>query len=474
MAQILVTQTKDSPYISTDLAADKLINLYPTIRRESMQSPLPLLPAPGHTQFASQGGASAVRGCDGFPEDSVSYWVIDNKAYTLSTGGTLTEIGTLTASSGRVFVAIGETYGMILDPADSKGYTFTRASPAASFAAIADAQFTALDTFTGLQHIDGYFVITANETASGISTFALSDLDNPTSWTTSLQGSAEAVPDALNGLAICNRSWFFFGTITTEVYANTGKSGLPISRQAYRDIGCAAKFSIVNVDGVAYFLARSRTNKAFFARTNGYDIAPIGNEDLDAFLHANTVSDCIAHAVSLAGQVFIYFSFPTANKTIVFCPKTEFFFEAQDASANRHISSCALSFNNKVYIGSRSSGQIFEIDTDIYTENGTNMVRTIILPTIFSNNAYISIAQLIAYLNSNDFSTTQTISASASYDGGNNYNTVLTDTVTADVDYAVWYQLTAAKRVTIKITYTGSKRFEINNIIANMTVEGGD
>lgn len=463
MAVPLTIKTTQQTSISTDLSAERLVNCFPRINGENAVAPLGLIGSHGYTEFGNAGAGSVVRGARATEDGTLGFVVTSNKLYTVSTSGTHTERGTLSTSTGNVSIAVGEDYAMIVD--GTAGYSYNINTT--TFATIADAQF--LSNPTVCVHQDGYFITIG--TSGGAYKLALSDLDDPTSWTTTNQTEAESTPDGLVSVISINRETFALGATTCEIYINTGKSGFPFSRQTSREFGCAAAFTPVDVDGACYWLGRTRRCKAMLLRAFGGNIEVVPNEDMNRlFQSLTTVSDAFAYAYTDAGQTFYEITFPTENQTWVYCINTNHFFKKQQNNGDRFVGSCYMFLNNKHIVGSRSNNKLFEMSLSVFTEDtgGSAIKRIITLPTIYDSYNWVGISNLIVNMDTSSFSTPRTLTLETSENGGDSFRTAQTWSVQQNVDYAQFDGISAAKRLTLKLTFDATNEFVLLNIMADV------
>lgn len=357
---------------SVNVDCQKCVNLFPEINALGTGKEREvgaLVPTPGLRLLLTIAD-SPIRGF--WSASNGEFYVVGGqKLYFISSSWIATELGTLNTDSGFVSMADNGTHLVIVDGTD--GYSWNMSTD--SFAEISDPDFQPADQVT---FIDGYFVFNKSGTAqffiSGLNDITFDALDTAT---------AEGSPDALVGTMASNQNVFLFGSKSIEVYYNSGDPDFPFSRiqGAVIDFGCAAPFSVAKLVGSLYFLGGDSTGSGIVYRMNGFQPQRISTSAIEAVIRELT-TDQIAEARGFTyqqgGHLFYCLNIPGLESTWVYDATTEFWHERTYLnlwSFERHRADChALAYGENV-VGDYENGNIYALDPDTYTDNGTAIAR---------------------------------------------------------------------------------------------------
>jgi hypothetical protein len=333
-----------------------------------------LVNTPGLSLFTTL-GTNSVRCLYEFNE--VLYGVSDNKFYSINTSGTKTQLGTLNTSSGLAQIEINfDNELLIVD--GTNGYTYATATN--TFAQITDSNF--LNGASTCTFQEGYGIIN-NDTV-----FALSSLNDFTTWPVLQQTAFGSYQDVIVSVKSTKLETWVFGKYHTEVWYNAGATPFPFARRNYVniDMGCAAKFSVVQINNTLFWIARDKKGRCMVVTANNYNPQVISTDAINAALTSYaTVSDAFAYIYQDAGHIFIVFTFPTQNVTWVYDAVTDLWHQRSSligvALMNfqnyplRHASNCYAYFNGKHYVGDYQSGNVYEMNLNTCTDNSLPILR---------------------------------------------------------------------------------------------------
>ena len=297
-----------------------------------------------------------------------------NKLYSISSSWVATELGTLQTSTGAVSIADNGLVVVVVD--GTYGYAWTIGS--STFAQIADGDFYASDLVT---FQDGYFIFTKKNSQQ----FFISGL-NETS-TPTFDGldisSAEGSPDYLVGCISANQNLYLFGAQSTEVFYNSGDADFPFIRNqgAVIGVGCLAPHSIQDLQGSVFWLGADKAGTGIIYRMQGYQAQRISTPAIEAVvrgLDQSTIDDARAWTYQQGGHVFYCINFPGDDTTWCYDATTQLWHERQYLDLwglERHRADChALAYSTNV-VGDYETGDVYALDPDVYTDNGTYVTR---------------------------------------------------------------------------------------------------
>lgn len=360
---------------SIDVNYQRTVNWYPE-NDGTGKDKVPLYPTPGFTTAFATAGSGPIRAQ--IVLNSLLYVVSSDTFYSITTGGSVTNLGTLQTSSGRVEMAHNGDEILIVDGTQGclyKESTTTFTSDLNS----TDADFPKVAT--SCTFLDGYFVVNdpGNTNAAGApGAFFISGSYDGTAWSALDYTVAERSWDQIQSLRIANGQLWVIGQNSTEVYANTGNADFPFERisSAVIEFGTIAGASASESDNTVIWLSQSKYGQGQVLQNNGYSVVKISTDALDDAIHGYTKTDALAFTLQWKGHVWYVLTFPTSNKTWVYDLSTKMWFQWSTNGDNaRHISNSYAYFNNTHYIGSRSDGDIYALSATEYSDNGTAITR---------------------------------------------------------------------------------------------------
>lgn len=253
------------------------------------------------------------------PTTGVWYWLHKDKF--LITNNTKVYLGTPTGGTVTIADKTGTaittgrptsftTDGAVAIIASGGNMVYTDGS--ANTATLAPAG--APTAVTHVDFLDGYII--AN--SLGSNTFHWCDTNDYTNWSTGNSGSAQAVANADNivALKVLNGEIFLFGQITTERWENVS-DGIAIFQRiagSTLNYGCSAPYSVVASEDALVWLDHRRRfvmwrNNEFSILSTPYD------KEVNDF---SSVSDCVGTTISVAGRQLMVFSFISEARTLMF------------------------------------------------------------------------------------------------------------------------------------------------------------
>lgn len=225
---------------------------------------------------------------------------------------------------------------------------------------------------THVAWMDGYLLACGDNSNK----FYWSDVNTPLSWNALSFASGASNADYINALHCFNQEIYLFGRSSLEVWSNDGVT--PFSRVtggAY-NVGCLAPHSIVFGDQDIYWLSdKGRIVK--FSQGRIDIVSTPYDREISSFA---TVSDCRAYSATIAGNHFLVFVFPSAQRTLVYSVSHDKWHEwsywnKQTGQRENWIGANFLWIPswNLYLVGDRRSGIIYQASSDIYDDAGDPM-----------------------------------------------------------------------------------------------------
>ena len=389
MAPLLL---KSGAYTAQGLIANaqRSINMYPEENPANTDPNVPVsqYPRPGLKPL----GAPAVQGagrCLYCATNGDLYGVVGQTVYYIDQNWNYNAIGNLiSAASTPVSIADNGQNAIVVDNS-VQGYNITLA--ARTMAQIADPNFL------------------GSTRADFLDSFLLLNLPNTNQWycTTSDQiafnalyiGQKTAWPDNIQCVVAVEREAYIFGAKQkSEVWYNAGAVPCPFQILPGNIIeqGCEARYSPAKMDTNVYWLSRSPEGDRMVMRANSQNVAQrISNSGVEyEFRSYARVDDAIGSVYQITGHSFYCLHFPTADKTWVFDEATQQWHEDNWCDNNGVLhrarnTFCAFAYGKNLGMD-WSTGQLYQIDPNTYTDNGQPIVWVRSFPHVMNELKRVS------------------------------------------------------------------------------------
>lgn len=172
------------------------------------------------------------------------------------------------------------------------------------------------------------------------------------------------------------------GLLTTEVWYNAGAADFAYQRiqGAFVDHGCAAPYSISVVDISLIWLSQDRQGNCIVVMTDGYSVRRVSVHALeDRWQGFETISDAIGYVYQIEGHAFYVLTFPTADESYAYDISENQWHRLASIDANgvlhRHRSNCFAYAYDRLLVGDYQNGNLYELRTDVFTDNGVAIPR---------------------------------------------------------------------------------------------------
>lgn len=354
---------------SANINSQRTVNLFVAIDKDDAKEAISLYGTPGLKPFCTleaQGADTCSRGSHEM--GSLLYAIIGNRVYSVTSAGVGTLLGTISTSSGNVFMADNGTQMIIVDGSATGYYV-----QAGVLAAITDLDFPVASATT---HQDTYIIVTEKDTGK----FYISGLNDVTTWSALDFSTSEGDPDYTLRVISSNRELWMFGEKTTEVFWNSGNADFPFERiqGSMIEVGIGAAASAIKINGILFWLTDTRR----VVRNAGYQYQIISPPTVDHQIDSyGTVNDARGYTYTMEGHVFYVLIFPTEKKTWVYDITTNYWHEWESYTDmvltpwSRHRSNCGIRFADKEIVGDYENGKLYELDMNTYTDNAEQIRR---------------------------------------------------------------------------------------------------
>lgn len=354
-------------------ASARIVNFVPEVteaeKGAQAKSKIRLIGTPGLVLWATL--PAPVRGFHDL--NGVACAVAGNAMYRFDAAGTATAMTGTVAGTGPVTMADNGTQILIgTNAADAvlSGTTVTT---------IADSDFGGASS---VAFLSGWGITPRPDTG----TWAISALNDFTSWHALDIATAEYRPDPIIRTIVDAGEILHFGTKTLELWGFVSGADFPFQRypgaNGIIERGCAAPWSVAKLDQSVFWLADDLTIR----RIEGTTPRKVSSYSLDDKIAGfTTVSDAIGSAHVWKGRPFYVLTFPTEGRTFVLDASTGLIHERRSGTADtgRWRAEHYLYCYGKHLVSDANSGKIFYLSDTAYAEDGETYVAEAVSPHFY-------------------------------------------------------------------------------------------
>ena len=364
---------------SLPISAQECVNFYPNIAQAPALNQETLFGTAGLEEVANANTLTGNRGAHEM--NGVPYFVMNNRLFSMAADFSLTFHGEIDGTV-RVSMADNGTQLLVLVP-NGNGYIYNHVAD--TFAQITDADFTANGNPQLVVYIDGYFCLTTDSKK-----FIVSALNDGLSYNALDFGTAESDPDEIVAPVVFKNQLFIGGSQTIVPFQNIGGADFPFQRTGlFLQKGIVSPFSIQTLQDTFVFIGAGQNESPAIWTLQGNDVAKISTTAIDKELSALTqsqVSSIYSWGYAEKGAYFVGFSLPSS--TLVYDIITKRWHERKSVVDNilggYRVTSMVRAYN-KIWAGDLIDGRIGRLDSDVYTEYGTTIQRSIVTQPFQSN-----------------------------------------------------------------------------------------
>ena len=285
--------------------------------------------------------------------------------------------------------------------------------------------------------------------------------------------------DPIVGLASVHRELWLIGALTTEIWIGTGAADFFFQEQqgAYINHGCAAQYSIANMDVLVFFIMQDQQGNGTVVQGQGYDLTEISTPRIvSEFKNYATLTDAIGFCFQIEDHAYYCLVFPIANKGWLYDLTTKQWSEwnwcDEDGNLNRPRANCCMFAYGFNLIGDWEKGQLLKLDINTFTDYTIAMptgpiVRARTFPHITNNNDRVSTLSFDADMQVGTITddTDPAVSLSWSDDKGVTYGNPVMQTMGKIGDYLAtisWNRLGQARDRIFKLSWSTPNKTALN------------
>lgn len=393
------------------------LNCIYDLRQDQDQSAVVLLGTPGAALYGVTLPTSPIRGWH--IAGALLYVVAGSTLYSINTYNGVTAIGTLVVSGSTVSMADNSNQLIIVD--GFAGYICNLVSN--TLTQISDVNFP--NGCTSVTFLNSRFICNVPNSR----TFVVSQVLDGTSWTPYIYGTKENSSDLLVEVDVLNGNLVLWGQRSIEMWQDVGSSPLPYQRinGATQQWGLAARDSHVHIGTSEIFLGVNPDGGVKVVKIQGYTPVPVSNSDIE-YLISNfaNINQAVAMVYNVYGHSIYHLTFPSENRTLAYDDTTGIWHEAQTGTApyGRHFGNLSIAFNAKTLVSDSTSGIIYALDPDVYTDNGANIRREVCTRHLRADGNELHLSRLLLEMPSgvgNTSSVNPVVTIRISRDGGSTF-----------------------------------------------------
>lgn len=364
-------------YVAQGLIANKqrCVNLYP--ERNPIDSPVPITHYMTPGLLLVEPGLGAGRGL-WTASDGTLYGVSGDKLWWRNASGATALLGTVANMLTPMRFVDNGTDLVLVDGTETGAWTVNLASKA--FADYPTREQDPDDLFsgaTGATYLDTFTVFNKPGSRRFIST-----LSNTLEIDGTYFAEKTGFPDPLVIPVSVRRELWLLGSKTGEIWTTAPDQDFPftIIPGAFIEYGVLAPYSVATMDVSVIWLAQNDQGGGIVLRGKGYAVERISTHAIEQEIQKYPrLDDAIAYTYQENGHIFYVLTFPTADKTWTFDEATQMWHERawmdSDGKLHRHRVVSGTWAYGKLWGQDWESGAIYEMNSQLYTDNGAPVVR---------------------------------------------------------------------------------------------------
>lgn len=357
---------------SPNVAADRVVNLYPEKVEGGGKTELAFYPTPGLAKFCVL-PTGPIRGI--LFQNTRCFAVGGPTLYELHETGTYTtrgHVGTDDASSPVSLCGNGYGHQLFIVSAGS-GYVLDLLTH--TLTKVLD------DMATIGGFIDSYFVALDVPNKR----LRVSDPENGLVWGGTMVKARATSGDDWAGMAISHREIHLWGGQTMEVYYNDGQSEPPFTMRpgADSDLGIVAPYSACATGNTVIWLGGDAEGHGVVYMSIGYQPQAISDKGVEYAIQSyGTISDATGWSYQDQGHTFYVLSFPTERATWVYDLTTGMwhernFWNAPVQREDAYRPSCHAFAWGAHLVGDRETGDVYEMSVAFPLDVNEQRIRRV-------------------------------------------------------------------------------------------------
>jgi hypothetical protein len=258
--------------------------------------------------------------------------------------------------------------------------------------------------------LDGYFI--ALDTAT--STIYISDLLDGTTWDSTQFAQRSIESDPWVSMAVLNRQLWLLGSLTSEVWYDSGESPFPFKPHPSGVVqyGCAAPYSPIVTGTTLLWLTATRDGTGHIVQTSDFTPEVVSSFAISSALSSySKIDDAIGDSYTEVGHTFYVLTFPTEQKTWAYDATPDMKLSVPQRWAERGTwiteenlyeawHPCYSTYQGaELLILDRTSGAVYRLSHTVGTDVGGRVIRRVRRPpALFHENTVLRVGVFELFL----------------------------------------------------------------------------
>jgi hypothetical protein len=462
------------------ITAQRRINCIVEQRKESDRTAFALIGRPGLVAFNTSLGSSPSRGLWAVNTlaQPLLFTVHAGTLYSINNAGVTSIIGTIGTITGNVSMADDGTYLVLVD--GTSGYWYNMQTPGA-LTQIVDGNFTTSPETVTWQ--DNYFIVTSGTTRQ----FQLSQISpsiDPAVWPAIQINFAGAAAGALVAGQADHSILVLFGDVYTEFWQDTGSPDFPYANipGSSQEFGLASAWSVAKFDNSLAGLFKNKMGGFNVSRLSGFNLQRLSDQDMEQIFDtysASAVGSALGYTFMSGGHPLYVIVFPD-TASWMYDGLSGAWTELQNDTGGPFIGQKFAVFQGRLCVADSSNGNIYEFDSNTYTDNGDIIGMEVWSKHIWNDDKYIGISDIQIDVESGSGlavgqGDNPQMDLQVSKDGGQTFYSVGFSSMGKIGEYTQrvkWRSLGAARDWVLKLRITDPIHRVITGASAEITVAG--
>lgn len=442
---------------SLNFDAQRCINWIPITGSNTSKTQMSLIETPGLELWTFL-SANPIRGIKAV--QNFLFVVAGNILYKILTNKTITNIGTLSTSTGLVGMEINENNELaIVDGIKLYVYNY-------STNVFNEPSPQPLGGPTSIAFIDQYLVVTLSESQN----FQISNLNDAQTWSAIQFAASESSPDLLIAAKVLHKQLYLFGEFTTEIWYDSGASPFPFdTTSGVIDWGVMSKESIANAADTLVWLGRRKNGSLSgqVVKANGYQAEVISTPALEARWRTySTTTDAIAFSYWMDGGEFYVITFPAGKETFCYDFTTRLWHERSSFNLGYWRAIGFAPFAGAHLTGDLTTGKLYNINPSIFTDNGESIIRIRRAPHLWNDRKMVTYNSLQLEFESGPENGSSLSGAMLrwSNDGGHTWSNYYVQNIGSTGEYTkrvIWRRLGTARDRVFEVSFSDAVKARI-------------
>jgi hypothetical protein len=372
---------------SESVTAQRRLNCFYDIRQDGDRSTIIIRGTPGTSKFVTLPDRP-IRGWRQI--GALLYVAAGASVFQVDGGGTITLLGTI-SNSGQPVSMSDDSFTLVMVDG-VQGYYLVL--PSGTPQLISDSSFP--NGCTTVTNLDSRYIVEVPNTRA----FQTSAQLDGSTWSPIISGFKEGSSDLLSAVDVLNGSLLLFGSQNMEFWQDNGTSPNQFGRitGTNQTWGLAAKFSRAALNNTMVFLGQNPQGGVQVLQIVGYTPTRISNSDIENIISGFRIyGDAVGLTYMLDGHPMYQLTFSNANRSFLYDSSTGFWSETQTgvATTGRHFAQLGIVFNSKNYVSDVSTGIIYQLDANVFTDSGISIKRQVTSRHVRQAGNDFSISEII-------------------------------------------------------------------------------